>query len=351
MKIDQHNYETYFLDYLEGRLDPPTITELEGFLAIHPKLKKELESYEEIFIIPETIDFPDKKNLKKFTFDNSLISNKNFEDICIAFGEHLLNPTKINDLFSYIEQHQHRKKEFDLYKKIYLKPQKIVFDNKQAIYKKTISSPQTKTIVRWSSIAAGILAIAGIYSLFIDNHKSTKNPPYSKVSIESKLVPKTLVTPKRENYLVQNNYKKQNLNIKINNKLNNIISIDSLSYPTHRTDEIAYIPTIELTSIENPIDLNSVISLDYNVYYTENDGFKNHNLLKNLAKKLSHNINLLKSTRGKISLIKVAQLGLTGINHLTNSNMQLSEKTDTAGKVTALSFESGLFEYHKIKAD
>ncbi len=363
MKIDQQNYETLLLDYIEGRLDPLTTAELENFLSFHPELKKELEGYEEIRIAPENITYNHKKKLKKFDFHTTVIEDKNFEDFCIAFGEHLLSPTKINELFSYIEQHQHLKKEFDIYKEIYIQPQKIVFDQKQNLYRKTISSPLTKSIVRWSSLAAGILAIAGIYSLFIENNKSTNNLSYYNVNIEHKKVPKTLITAKNERvkanseYAIVKNrferpkYKTNHNNLPYNELPNNNIIDTTTDRLAEQSEEIANIPTIAVTNIENPIDFSSEITLDYNVYNAENIKIKKETLLRNLTTKFSHNINLLKNNQGKISLIKVAQLGLTGINKLTNSNMQLSEKTDTAGNVTALSFESGLFEYHKVKSD
>lgn len=363
MKIDQHNYETFLLDYIEGRLDSLTTAELEDFLSIHPELKKELKGYEEIRIAPENITFNHKRKLKKFDFYTTVIEDKNFEDFCIAFGEYLLSPAKINELFSYIEQHQHLKKEFDLYKEIYLQPQKIVFDQKQNLYRKTISSPLTKSIVRWSSLAAGILAIAGIYSLFIENNKSTNNLSYYNVNIEHKKVPKTSITTKNERVkanseyaTVKNRFERPKFKTNHNNlpdkELPNNNLIDTITYQiADRSEEIAFIPTIAVTNIENPINLSSGINLDYNAYNAENLNIKKQTLLKNLTTKLSHNVNLLKNNKGKISLIKVAQLGLTGINQLTNSNMQLSEKTDAAGNVTALSFESRLFEYHKVKGD
>jgi len=63
------------------------------------------------------------------------------------------------------------------------------------------------------------------------------------------------------------------------------------------------------------------------------------------------NISRLKNTNGKISLIKVAQLGINGINQMANSHIKLIEKTDTSGKVTALSFESGIFKYYRSKTN
>lgn len=354
MKIDQHNYETYLMDFIEGRLDSFTIAELQGFLTTHPELKKELEDYEEITITPENIKFPNKRQLKKFTFDNVLIDNRNFEDFCIAFYENLLSPAKIHELFSYMEQYPNLKKDFGTYKYINLTTKPIEFDQKQTLYKK--SNSKERTIIRWASVAAGILILFGIYFLIINHYKPTDKLILNRVIIEAD-------NAKSKNSLTQKNSieRSSGVDTKHNknqncNCLNTFNSIDTLnklqSNPILKEDEsIAYIPYIQLTYIENNMDLDSELNLSYDTYNLEFNQFKKQNIWKNVTHKLSNNINQLKNSRGRISFFRLAQLGITGINQLTNTRMQLVEKTDTAGNVIALSFQSGLFEYHKIKGD
>ena len=66
MKLTQKNYETYLVDYLDGKLTPLEVAELLLFLEQHPHIKAEFESFDCIVIDKaESEAFPDKQLLKK----------------------------------------------------------------------------------------------------------------------------------------------------------------------------------------------------------------------------------------------------------------------------------------------
>ena len=75
-----------------------------------------------------------------------------------------------------------------------------------------------------------------------------------------------------------------------------------------------------------------------------------NNVLKTIGNKIS-NLNGLITNNKKISLFKIAQLGIKGINTLTDSNMTLTEKTDSTRNITAYSFESDLLKYHSSRSN
>ena len=50
MDINRQNFETYFIDYLDGRLDPGQVAELLSFLEKNPDLERELKEFENIQI-------------------------------------------------------------------------------------------------------------------------------------------------------------------------------------------------------------------------------------------------------------------------------------------------------------
>ena len=45
-KIGRHNYEAFFLDYLEGTLSDEERIKVQDFLIANPDLKEELDSFE-----------------------------------------------------------------------------------------------------------------------------------------------------------------------------------------------------------------------------------------------------------------------------------------------------------------
>lgn len=63
-RINLDNYEAWFLDFFEGRLNAAQIDEMFQFLERNPKLKAELKDFEIIPIQPEPIDFDEKAIVK-----------------------------------------------------------------------------------------------------------------------------------------------------------------------------------------------------------------------------------------------------------------------------------------------
>lgn len=63
--ITLHNYEHYFILYLDQELDKTKRKEVESFLNTNPSLLKEFESLKKSKLTPETISFPDKQSLYK----------------------------------------------------------------------------------------------------------------------------------------------------------------------------------------------------------------------------------------------------------------------------------------------
>ena len=53
-KITQHNYEAFFLDYIEGNLSKDLNAELKAFLVQNPDLALELEEFENVSLEPES---------------------------------------------------------------------------------------------------------------------------------------------------------------------------------------------------------------------------------------------------------------------------------------------------------
>ncbi len=106
MNINRENYEMYFLDYHEGRLDPGQVAELLVFLEAHPELKEELEDFENIRFKPDlTISFADKTSLKRNSVsDFGPISASNYETYFIADTEKQLTSDEQRWLNGFLEK-------------------------------------------------------------------------------------------------------------------------------------------------------------------------------------------------------------------------------------------------------
>ena len=65
MKINRNNYESYFTDYLDGRLTAGERSELQAFLLVNDDLRELLEDMNYVKLTPPTIHYPHKFLLKQ----------------------------------------------------------------------------------------------------------------------------------------------------------------------------------------------------------------------------------------------------------------------------------------------
>jgi len=61
MNISRDNYESYFIDFLEGNLNAEQIDQFLDFINQNPDLKEELHAFECISLSPEQVSFQEKK--------------------------------------------------------------------------------------------------------------------------------------------------------------------------------------------------------------------------------------------------------------------------------------------------
>ena len=114
MTINYDNYEAYFLDFIEGRLDLSKLEELKAFLEINPDLKENLETIELLYITPDLTVYTDKQSLKKLNFEETEITETSINDFCIAYNERLLNDIQTKKLLEYISRYPTHQKIFNL---------------------------------------------------------------------------------------------------------------------------------------------------------------------------------------------------------------------------------------------
>jgi hypothetical protein len=343
---------------MDGNLDPSVVPEFEAFLKANPKLNYELHPDTIIPLISEQISFPDKQSLKKFDFDRSSVSMFTFEEFSIAYFERLLNQTKQKELLDFIEKKPEYAFDFDLYSKSYVIPQpESIFSNKKGLYRY-----QTKqnvfTIFKMATLAAGVALLFGIY---IKSPKDVKSKINTTLTLDKKIISNSTAikssseTKPQQGKSVAN----QNFNGKVINTLSYIESsnpsiINEKTISTrNKTDtiQIMYLtPKKGLISHLEPESNTIIVKLNSKKLQTnENtEGITEYALIK-IRKNLG--LQKMEDSKGRLSFFKILQAGVNGFNELTESNIQLTEKTDESGKMMALSFktESGIFQIHHKK--
>ncbi len=169
MKITRDNYESFFIDYIEGNLPESLIDQFLDFLNQNPDLKEELHLFEEVNLPLESVVFQDKQQLHKSLADE----NRRLENTVVAYMEGDLDADENKVFETYLAGNPELKKEYDLFARTRLNPDSgIKYPEKRKLYRKS----GTTIVMNWVTRAAAVILLAwGINSVI-----QTPNSPESQ---------------------------------------------------------------------------------------------------------------------------------------------------------------------------
>ncbi|MGC4035085.1 MAG: hypothetical protein QM764_03925 [Chitinophagaceae bacterium] len=177
MKIDRHNYEEFFLLYVDDELTAEQKRSVDQFVRENPDLAIELEILQQTTLQPDdSIVFKGKENLFK-TETESIINLTNYEEYIISYIDNELSGAERMELFAFAEKHPHVKEELAIYEQTKLQPEKeIFFANKEILYRK--EEPVKVISIRWwkVAVAAAVILAIGVTSVKVLNKSTTIEP-------------------------------------------------------------------------------------------------------------------------------------------------------------------------------
>ncbi|MDF3028445.1 MAG: hypothetical protein K0S23_2752 [Fluviicola sp.] len=150
------NYESFYLDYLEGTLSEEERIAFEEFLAAHPELRVD----EELLILdeaPEKLDPLQKLLLKKE--DLTFVSGENLDYFAIGRIEQVLSAKEDTLFDTYLAANPEAQKLLAAYRETRLQASVVSYPNKEDLKEKEIR------LVPWKLIA-GITSAAAVLLLF-----------------------------------------------------------------------------------------------------------------------------------------------------------------------------------------
>lgn len=165
------NYESFYLDYLEGTLSESERAEFEEFLAAHPELQVD----EDLLILddaPEFMDALEKELLKK---EERSISKENLDYFAIGQVEQVLSPREEELLKTYLLAHPEAKKTIEAYQETRLEVQTVRYANKEELKEKEV------TFISWRFIA-GMASAAAVLLLFFQLGMGSNEEPQTTVA-------------------------------------------------------------------------------------------------------------------------------------------------------------------------
>lgn len=158
MNINRHNYEEYFILYMDNELNIEDRRMVDAFVIAHPDLREELDNLLQYKLEPETeMVFPDKENLKK-------LQN---EELLLLYIDNELSKEEQLNVATLLKNNPALNKEHSILLQTKLFPEQIIFAHKEDLYRE---EEKVKPLVfRWQkfAIAAALLLTIGLSGILL----------------------------------------------------------------------------------------------------------------------------------------------------------------------------------------
>jgi hypothetical protein len=338
MKITRDNYESFFIDYIEGNLPESLIDQFLDFLNQNPDLKEELHLFEEVNLPQEFVVFQEKKQLHKSAADEK----RRLEYSAIAYleGDWPADENKTSE--TYLFTNPEFKREYDLFAKTQLKPDfGIKYPDKHKLYQKSGAT----IVMNWVARAAAVLVLIwGINSVI-----QTQNAPESqKTKTElAQVTPKasptsSAIKPESENLIQETADPAKSKPEKVNTiqkktkiKPEETRPVDSPA-TTRDLTTLAQIDPIVPQLDQEPTETQLAFSRSINVMRINES--KN---VMSLEEFLANRVQKV-GKEGLFSAQRIARLGLNLASEISGERIGYEMKN---GKITSVDFESKLMAF------
>jgi hypothetical protein len=167
MQINRHNYEEYFILYMDNELGATDRRMVEDFVKLHPDLQEELEMLLQSRFTPDTAIVFENKN--ELLFDaSSGIQLSNFEEWAVLYMDNELDPSQRMVVDQMAAENPEARFMMDQVLRTRLQPENILFPDKASLYRK-----EERVRFAWwqrMSAAAILLLIAGASAFLLLNN-------------------------------------------------------------------------------------------------------------------------------------------------------------------------------------
>jgi hypothetical protein len=212
MQISRHNYETYFLLWVDGELSSEEMEMVERFVVQHPDFADELAAIQATKLpMDESIVFNDKESLLKL--EQPALSMSSYETYFLLYIDNELSAKEKADVELFVLQHPALQAEFMLLKQTKLTPEAIIFENKVLLFREE-EKERPVFYMQWKHIAVAAALVGLIFSLWMIVPNKLNNTSSQSLASNNRIAN---TAPAQ----VDNNNRNEKL---LNSKINNIQS-------------------------------------------------------------------------------------------------------------------------------
>ena len=357
MKPDRSNYEIWFIDWLDGKLTGPEEELLIAFLKENPDLQDELKDLELVTLASPEYDFRNKEVLFRSAGD---LSDSQFDYLCISNLENDITPGQKAELNEIISSDEQKRKRYDQYQKIRLRPTAEVFRRKSSLKRLTVARGYIRLAFIGLSAAAAILLL--VISVFSARRVKDplENSIVQNVTIDTiYLQPQSPVLRVEEtttgtlpevNRVVAATEKISAADIALQKTADSVIDITQVA----AVNEPERYEPLAMVSVTTPSELtvsgskNSFLIRTYRPKYVPEFIEDNRSNVDRFIARFFHQ-RIMRDTimpERPVERFELASAGITGINKLLGWEMTLHRNTDEKGEVKSYVFTSSLLKFN-----
>ena len=172
MNITRHNYEEYFILYMDNELGSEDRRRVELFVKENADLKEELDWLLQSRLVPDaSLVFDNKEQLMKMAGTGSINTN-NYEEWLLLYTDDELTAEQKITVEKFAASHPAIQQEFELLLKTRLHPEAaIVFHNKELLYRREEKVRVIAINWRKIAVAAALIAIS-VTAFIVANNKN-----------------------------------------------------------------------------------------------------------------------------------------------------------------------------------
>jgi hypothetical protein len=192
MNINLHNYEEYFILYMDNELSSDDRRQVEEFVQKNPDLKEDLDILLQYKLVPDnSIVFAGKEDLMKH---GDLSPDKypdlleaNYPEWVMLYMDNELTAAQRTAVEQFMATHPAAKDELAILMRTQLQPEEIHFPNKESLYRRE-EKVRAMPIRWWRIAAAAVLFLAAGLTLAVVLNKKpagNKNGIAKKVPVNT----------------------------------------------------------------------------------------------------------------------------------------------------------------------
>jgi hypothetical protein len=365
--INEHNYESVLIDYLEGRLTESQAAEVQAFLQNHTNIATEFELLQSAEPLDrDNSTFEDKSLLKK-SINNQYPSEANYQEFIIARLEGDLSDRREEELDLFLENNPEYRKDVILYSKTFLKPDRTIkYSFKKNLKKRTPAMRKRLLFISYAAAAVMLLFLtlyllphqqgnkpAGIAENKVREEQGvTEQSPKNTAPAEKEAPSKKTQVKAEETKKKAVPEKKQSIQseIKSGATVPKTIPVKEQHHEPQNRIPMMRMNRIELSRIDGDIPETQIHPM-HSTYTIlgekKKSSSKDFLTLPQLAskeiKKTLYASSEPARTNDKLSIWDLAYAGIKGINSLTENNIEFDREYDKKGNVEAVAIRKGKF--------